>query len=494
MKTIASVFLTLFYIYAFCQKYDYNWGVCYSGESNIPIKYWFMNFDSTDPTFVKYFSPIRYTRTSLVMSDAEGEVVFYSNGCHIADASHSIMQNGDSINMGYQWDPYGFEFPFSTFSIPDLNHEGIYHYFYTNVDTPAVNGILWTNKRILYSVIDKNANNGLGEVISKDDTLISGTHLAFPASVKHANGRDWWIITPDWFESKYNIHMLGENGISSPVVQTIGYKPPNQYDQYGNKLFTPDGTKYLDYDAKNGIRLFDFDRCTGLLSNPQNCDILYYQLGGAAFSPNSRFLYVTQGRYLLQYDLAADDLCASVDTLAYTEDTKLLLFLATSPDGKIYIHTYLQAVPVMQVIHNPNLKGDLAQFEWNSLTLPCDNIAEIPNYPNYRLYDIPGSPCDTLGIDDPNVATQEAPEKTITVFPNPASEMIYADVSGIQANELHYTLSDITGRVIRTAETTVFQEKISISCAGLADGVYFLTLADHGMVVATEKVVVLMDK
>ncbi len=494
MKTIASIFLTLFYFTSFCQKYDNNWQVCYSTDFDLPTKYWFMNFDSASPTFEKYFSPIIYTRTSLVMSDVEGEVIFYSNGCHIADATHSIMQNGDSINWGVQWDPFGFELPFSTISIPDLSHEGIYYYFYSNVDTTYVNTFQFSIEHILYSVIEENANNGLGTVVSKDDTLINGVFLAYPAAVKHANGRDWWIITPDWLESKYNTHLLGENGISSPFVQDIGYKPTDQVDATGNKLFTPDGTKYLDYDAKNGIRLFDFDRCTGLLSNPQNCDILYYQLGGAAFSPNSRFLYVTQGHYLLQYDLAANDLCSSVDTIAYTDNDYLLLYLVLAPDGKIYIHTYQQAIPVMQVIHNPNLKGDLAQFEWNALTLPCDNIAEIPNYPNYRLYDIPGSPCDTLGIDDPNVATQEAPVKKIAIFPNPASDMIYADVSGLQANELHYTISDITGRVIRTAAAPVFQEKISISCAGLADGVYFLSLFAENKTILTEKVVIMNEK
>jgi hypothetical protein len=494
MKIIASIFFTLFYSNSFCQKYDNNWQVCHSTDSDPPIKFWFMNFDSTDPIFIKYFSPFRYFRTSLVMSDAEGQVVFYSNSCNIADASHSIMENGDSINLGYQWDSHGGELPFSSISVPDLNNEDIYYFFYSHPDTPAFNGFLWPIKYILYSVIDKNANNGLGAVVSKDDTLLNGVNFAFPAIVKHANGRDWWIITPDWFESKYNTHLLGEDGISTPFVQEIGYKPPNQFDGYGNKLFTPDGSKYLDFDAFNGIRLFDFDRCTGLLSNPKNCDIPVFELGGAAFSANSRFLYVTQSMYLLQYDLEADDLCESVDTLAYTDDNKLLLFPVLAPDGKIYIHTTLQAVPVMQVIHYPDQKGDLAQFEWNALTLPCDNIAEIPNYPNYRLYDIPGSPCDTLGIDDPNVATLDVPEKKIAVFPNPASEMIYADVSGLQANELHYTISDITGRVICTAAAPVFQEKIWISCAGLADGVYFLSLFAEGMVVATEKVVVLKDR
>jgi hypothetical protein len=485
------IILSFFYCsFIFGQKYDNNWQVCSSIDHDPPIKFWFLNFNSSPPELIKYFSAISYNRANLVMSDETGNMIFYSNGCQIADASHSIMENGDSINLGIGWSEIGYPWAYDIFSIPAPGQENLYYIIHCDYDTlTAADHVI---EHINFTMVNMNLNGGLGSITSRNNPFLSGDALAFPAAVKHANGRDWWIVTPKWYQSKYYSQLLTPEGMSQPVSQEIGTKPSEDF--IGNKLFTPDGSKYIDYDGRNGIRLFDFDRCTGLLSNPVNCEVLLNETwGGAAVSPNSRFLYITQGYYLLQYDLEAPDICSSVDTLFISNDLLQLRVPLLGPDGKIYI----QSKPIshkLHIIHHPDLKGDLSEVELDAFEIPCNNLDDIPNFPNYRLYDIPGSPCDTLGIDDPNVATQEAPVKKIAIFPNPASDMIYADVSGLQANELHYTITDITGRVILTASTPVFQDKISISCAGLADGVYFLSLFAENKTVLTEKVVIMNEK
>jgi len=50
-------------------------------------------------------------------------------------------------------------------------------------------GILW------YSVIDMNLNGGNGSVVQNNVILFNDTlSTSGPQAVKHANGRDWWII------------------------------------------------------------------------------------------------------------------------------------------------------------------------------------------------------------------------------------------------------------------------------------------------------------
>ncbi|GIV32304.1 MAG: hypothetical protein KatS3mg030_610 [Saprospiraceae bacterium] len=34
------------------------------------------------------------------MSDAEGHLLFYSNGCEVMNWAHQLVENGDSINPG----------------------------------------------------------------------------------------------------------------------------------------------------------------------------------------------------------------------------------------------------------------------------------------------------------------------------------------------------------------------------------------------------------
>ena len=40
------------------------------------------------------------------ISDKEGNQLMYSNGCAIADRTHKILDNGDSINYGESWEKF----------------------------------------------------------------------------------------------------------------------------------------------------------------------------------------------------------------------------------------------------------------------------------------------------------------------------------------------------------------------------------------------------
>ena len=69
--------------------------------------------------------------------------------------------------------------------------------------------------------------------------------------------------------------------------------------------------------------------------------------GGAAFSPNSRFLYVTSVLDVYQYDTEASDIAASMVHIAHWDSTyspgppfaTVFDIAQLAPDGKIYIGT-----------------------------------------------------------------------------------------------------------------------------------------------------------
>jgi hypothetical protein len=115
---------------------------------------------------------------------------------------------------------------------------------------------------------------GLGEVVIQEpsgilqDTLNIGRITA----VKHANGRDWWVLActkPTQTDSTECFWGLPD-GLSLDGFQDIG----SQFGQrtMGRYAFSPDGSKFayfgVVYQVSKKLEVFDFDRCTGLFSDP----------------------------------------------------------------------------------------------------------------------------------------------------------------------------------------------------------------------------------
>ena len=251
------------------------------------------------------------------------------------------------------------------------------------------------------------ANSDLGKVLVKNQILLDG-NIMWPAAVKHANGRDWWIMGLQRADTKHYLFLLSANGIQLYSSQDIG--PAFTTEEYGNEsLFSEDGNVYLRHDGKTAIRLYDFDRCSGLLSKLR---IITYQEPlhsfYAAFSPGNRFLYLSRPGWVWSLDLQAPDLSASYDTVAHWELNFYPSYpWATAyglnqlgPDRKVYWSNY-GASQAMNMLHRPNLPGDAADCEEAAFILPRWSDLGINQFPNYRLGEWDGSPCDTLNAQKP---------------------------------------------------------------------------------------------
>jgi len=179
-----------------------------------------------------------------------------------------------------------------------------------------------------------NKNGGKGEVIAKNQILVQDSLIPNLEAVKHANGEDWWILTPETNNNKFYRFLITKDSILGPYSQTAGTTYPG--DLFSQAVFSPDGTKYAKYDTYNNLDIFDFDRCTGLLSNHQNIFVhdtadmaIGAAVAGIAFSPNSQYLYVSSsGLLVYQFDILASNIAASIDTVAiydgYTAGSILL--------------------------------------------------------------------------------------------------------------------------------------------------------------------------
>ena len=395
---------------ASAQYHDNIWLAGYGGGSQSPgdTTFGISILDFTDGSLSienNQVIEMNFQDTNAGICDEQGNLLFYFNGIYIEDASFQTMENGEELN---EWNLGGYDLPQGGLILPSPGDENQYFLLHSEEGYIDYPGWYLEVVGLYYSIVDMQENNGLGAVVLKKEPLIIDTlEYGKITATKHANGRDWWILMNESHSNRYYKMLLDDNGLSVVDAQEIGL-PTIQGD--GQSVFSPDGTKYVMFntvDLTQGqfIEIYDFDRCTGYLDNHRR--IQYDEdayAGGVAISPNSRFLYVSSYTKIYQFDLWEADIEASKKTVAeydgFVSPLPTRFYQAQlAADGKIYI-TCTNSVNILHVIHSPNLEGLACRVEQHGIQLPTYNSFAAPNFPNYRLGPIDGSPCDTLGIDN----------------------------------------------------------------------------------------------
>ncbi len=338
-------------------------------------------------------------------------------------------------------------------------------------------------ERLLYSTVDARFNNELGKVTQKNieivkDTLSYGKLIA----VKHANGKDWWLVTPRRKNNVFYILKFTKDGIVDTFTQSIGIIPDYKTEGYGQIVFSPDGSKIYRTNPQSPIMVYSFDREAGVFTQ---FDTIYYEYGnqpiigeiGCAVSPSGRFLYLGCRRFLYQLDLWAPDISASQTVVAVWDgfgDPIPTMFyqLQLGPDCKIY-GLGGGDTRFFHIIHSPDEPGLACNVEQRGLPLPTPSGASMPSFPNYRLgpLDNPGLPCTlSVGTSDPAPAARSA----VSAYPNPANNEItfeyqFDDDSGKRVLLLYNAF----GQVVREIFLPDAKGKVTMHTLSLPEGVYW---------------------
>lgn len=431
------------------------------------------------------------------IADSSGQLLFYAQtaylplyygGSHrlgvIFNRNHQVMDNGDTL-VGDVW-------YYEMVIVPDPGNPMRYYLFHTGV----------TNAPMYYSLIDLSYHGGLGKVIQKN-VLLCSFNGQLPTdgitAVKHGNGRDWWLIFRTSGSLTINTFykfLITPWGISDTITQNIGIPT------FLNSLrlfFNHTGTRLALIDAAGLVELFDFDRCSGLLSNNR---WLHYEnfrpedfCWSAEFSPDDSTLYVSTNdltSYLYQYDLRAANINSSrrmVDSISYPVYTGGALKLA--PDGKIYwscvyydpqiiVFPYPDTLyniynTHLSVINNPDVFGSGCNFVRYGFDLGGRRTyLGLPNNPNYDLPALGGSSCDTLGL--PNAIDQLPPgESLVSIYPNPARN--FCRITGVQKRITDVQLKDVSGREVPLRWASEYSgNAVEVFFAPLPPGLYFIRI------------------
>ena len=341
------------------------------------------------------------------ISDAAGELLFYFNGRQVNNKDHELMVNGDEMYLGTL--ELGYDTPQGALLLPVPDTDNQYMIINTHVnydeEIQRVPGEI-----LFYSIIDLSENKGSGEVLIKNEILVDGERLPFGqlTACRHANGRDWWIIWPYWDSNRFMRFQVKPEGI---VRESDIISSDTILSGLGQAHFTPDGSKLIFYNGVSTtigtfIDIFDFDRCSGMISNQLKISLPVEGVtAGAAISHDSHFLYLINRGYIYQYDLLAPDIAATQDTVAVFDGALDPWFPASffmgqlARDGKIYVSSP-NGVLSLTVIEHPDRRGEACAVNQHAVRLPVYNAFGIPTFPNHRLGPLDGSPCDTLGINN----------------------------------------------------------------------------------------------
>ncbi len=398
------------------------------------------------------------------MSDKEGNFLFYTNNCAVFDKNYELMENGEGLNPGQiqtYWctvNPFANPNDNSVIILPMPDNEQvfqIFHWDYEAFNVGQPGGSQFGPLHLYHTVVDMSLNNGLGMIVSKNNLIIADTFSSCALqAVRHANGRDWWVLAPEFNGNCYYKILLDPSGSQVMDKQCIG----SNWGKYGegSAHFTNDGTRYVRCDIEYGLNIFGFDRCTGQLSNDVHIPIGppgAFSINCATLSPNGRFLYYHTLKKIYQYDLDAPDIDSS-KTLVATYDG----FVSVSqtdfyksqlaPDGKIYINSFGQ-VYYLHVIEYPDSAGLACQVRQHAIELPNYHFAAMPNYPNYRLGVLAGSSCDTIsvGIHESHRQTSQ-----MEIYPNPATDQLTVLFDTNESFEGKILIHDMQGKLIHTIE------------------------------------------
>ena len=420
--------------------------------------------------------PMWFASSSVSMCDKEGNLLFYSNGCYVADSTHQLMPGSESLSPGIVEDDYC---PYGGLQVQGLialpHFDNLYYLVgYQSEILFEFSSIKGTS--ITYSIIDMNANNGLGEMVEKNNIILEDTFpRGYLQAIQHANGRDWWIIAPKAVSNCYHKLLLDSTGLHYVEKQCIG-NVWNEQDWTGQATFSPNGSKYIRFNAYNGLNIFDFDRCNGELSNHIQVQIPgEYSSGGVGVSPNSRYLYASANDSLFQLDLQAPDIQESLIFIEAYDGQPFPYYgrfylQQLAPDGKIYIggtgsHKHLH------IIHQPDSAGLACNFEQHGLPLPSFNYVSMPNLPHFNMGPTEEL-CDWVLNDTREAETTPSPF-TVSVFPNPAATHFTVSFSGPFPEDGLLLLYNALGGEYGRLAISSGEREASLDISGWPAGVYY---------------------
>jgi hypothetical protein len=482
-------------------KRDYYWHSGYDGfPPSVPT---FGNYRISANYFDYNYTPVKMDTIARIhtndydlggISDTDGSPLLFTNGCRIVDKNDDTIIGTERMNEGpihnRNCPPNGDGYTPSPgmMILPSPRDTNCFLFFHVR----SAANTYEVMDRLLATQINRNSQGDFRMAYVDSLVVLDTMEAGHIAACRHANGRDWWLIQPRGSSNKY-YKILYDGTFNRVSTQQIGVASTFFENYAGQACFSPNGKKYARYNIRSDIRIFDFDRCSGQLSNAihipiyDRSDTTY--VIGCAFSSNSRYLYISSSSKIYQFDMQAADIAASKITVLnydFSRDTVSAIGglsqqfsrCILAPDGKIYITAAGGTSAFMHYIEYPDSAGlnchaVQARFRFESFFVPS-----VPAFPNFRLGALRGSPCDTL------VATKEATANPfdLKLYPNPARDNLNIDLTlpTYDNQRCELRIFDVAGKMLYYTKMSDYTPIHNVDIRAYSSGTYFVQLYVNG--------------
>lgn len=485
-----------------------------SGAIWVWSNYCGIDFRDTGNVVPYYGMAFNSQSTSSCLSNPDGQLIFTSNNSQFRDRYNQFVLNWDSLNP-FQTTDQGFFFR-------SPNDTSLIHYLLARVGTNPIWVKIKDVPPIAYVMDSSIVEVSNFASNSYPYSVNHGVKSRAYDAVRHGNGRDWWIVAKmnqgyAGGSDSFVVFSLYEDSMFISSYQEIGPR----FNTYIELDISDKGDKicYLNVDTFS-IYEFDFDRCSGIISNPvevYNDHLFHNNLNnpiGLAYSRSSNFIYASVSNsnmtiacsdtiYQINPRTTVDSLKCTViwyDTTNVIGDSAGVFGFELGNDGNIYF-SYSKGFgattgnqPILSyigVIKNADMPYPYCTIEPMGVYLGSQCQASINNYlasvPNYNLGPMIGSPCDTLNIT--STGQWVNPVAQIKVFPNPSNDKI--NINWPVQGGYTWSLKSLAGSMLSSG--TQQTGNATISTATLPVGMYFLEVhsaKEHKV----EKVIILSEK
>lgn len=375
-RAIALLFILLFIVGfsrpGYAQGENNHW--CFSGS--------LIRFQPNGPKFIRGVDTDTEEGSASV-SDAQGNLLFYTDGSTIFNRNDQPMPNGQGLGVVYQYSATQ-----GALIVKAPGSDKRYYMF-------RVGSYGGPPEPLIYVEVDMNLNNGLGGIVGSRHNISPTTLLSEKLTgIVHSNGRDTWVVVHGYDDATFYAYLVSPAGVSATPVKTVvgvGNRI-NGYTLYSGYMRASSNSRKLvqaiGSSSRGGVlELLDFDAVTGTPSNPVVLDELYAAYG-VEFSANGSKLYATDQYSIYQFDLLAS---SAADMRASKVKVGQPVFpnssspggawaLQRGPDDKIYI---AQKYSYVGIIESPNIRGPACGYKQEGLE--AFNIYGLPNFPNQTL-------------------------------------------------------------------------------------------------------------
>lgn len=339
---------------AWTLKENYNWKFYQNGGlsfvNNNPVA----DTSSARWNYTTSTGTVEAVNTASV-SDAQGNLLFYTDAYHVWDKNHHPMPNGNDLQTGNALE--------STLILPVLNNPDQYYILHMSGNITFL-GADPDAYELRYTKVDMSLNNGLGDVVAGQKNMLIAQSLSGAMKAIPGNDCNIWLVTHDLYNTQFKVFEIDASGINTTPVTSnvgngvVGFMGPLSF--VGNMAVSHDRSR-LAFAQYGGelvpiIELFDFNPGTAAITNAAVIDTVAFIAGySLCFSPNNSKLYFSMlnpgetypdnpnnlhiESSLFQYNLSAGTPAAINNSRVLLSDSisSYNNVMRLGPNGKIYL-------------------------------------------------------------------------------------------------------------------------------------------------------------